>query len=103
MLFKVASMFLANIYYYFIFFQKKSEMDDFRIFGYLKKLRYLFTINKIYDIYFKIHGSLTDLKLRHSVNKLIIFLKFLEYYSLLVRQYQNIILVTLNKFVNFID
>ena len=69
MLLKFASMFLANIFYYskIVFQVKKRDArpSHFRI-----------LINKIYDIYFKIHGSLTDLELRHSVNKLIILLNF---------------------------
>ena len=96
MLLKFASMFLANIFYYskimFDVKKRNARPSHFRI-----------LINKIYDIYFKIHGRLTNLELRHDVNKLIIFFEFLEYHSLLVRQRQNVILVTLNKFVNFLD
>ena len=78
MLLKFASMFLANIFYYskIVFKVKKRDtrLSHFRI-----------PINKIYDIYFKIHCSLTDLELCHNINKLIILFKFLKYQSLLIR------------------
>ena len=77
MLSKFASMFLANISYHSkIVFQIKKRNEIFSHFRIL--------INKIYDIYFKIYGSLTDLERCHGVNKLIIFLEFLEYHSLLI-------------------
>ena len=60
-------------------------------------------INKINDTYFKINSSLTDTKLCHSVKKVAIFLKFLKYLSLLVRQHQKVVLATLYRFVKFLD
>ena len=72
MLLKFASMFLANIFYYLkiIFKVKKRDtrLSHFRI-----------PINKVYGIYFKIHGSLTDIEFCHSINELIILFKFLKY------------------------
>ena len=50
-------------------------------------------VNKISDIYLKIDSSLTDTKLCHSVNKLVILFKFLKYLSLLVRQNQMLFLL----------
>ena len=66
MLLKFAGMFLANIFYYseIVFEIKKRNA---------RPLHFRILINKIYDIYFKIHCCLTNLELRHGVNKLIIF------------------------------
>ena len=62
MLLKFASMFLANIFYYSKIIVKVKKRDT-------RLSRFRIPINKIYDIYFKIHGSLTDLEFCHSVNK----------------------------------
>ena len=72
MLLKFASMFLANIFYYseIVFEIKKRNA---------RPLHFRILINKIYDIYFKIHCCLTNLELRHGVDKLIFFfLNFLN-------------------------
>ena len=69
MLLKFATIFLANIFYYSkIIFKLKKRDTRLSHFG--------TPINKIYDIYFKIHGGLTDLEFCHSINNLLFFLNF---------------------------
>ena len=75
MLSKFASMFLANIFYHSEFKVKKRDTRLFHS---------RIVLDEVYDVYFKINGSLTDTKLRHSANKLVAHFKFLKYLSLLV-------------------
>ena len=69
MLSKLASMFLANMFYHSeITFKVKKR--DTRLF------HSRIVLDEVYDIYFKINSSLTDTKLRHSANKLLFILNF---------------------------
>ena len=87
MLLKLASMFLANTFYYpkVIF---KIKKRDTRLLHFWKIL------SKLYGIYLKVDGSLANAKFRHSANKFVATFKFLKHFSLLVCQHQNIILTT---------
>ena len=60
-------------------------------------------LDEVYNVYFKINGSLTLFKFCHSTNKLIIHFKLLKYPSLLVRQRQNVVLTTHYHLINFLD
>ena len=88
MLSKFASIFLANIFYHseIIFKVKKREIRLFHS---------RIVHDEVYHNYFKINSSLTDTKLLHSANKLVVHFKFLKYLSLLVCQRQNAVLTTL--------
>ena len=69
MLLKLASMFLANIFYYpkVIFKIKKRET---------RLLHFWVCLSELYDVYFKIDSVLANTKLRHRSNKLAVILKF---------------------------
>ena len=88
MLLKLASMFLANIFYYpkVIFKIKKRDA---------RLLHFRVCLYELYGIYFKIDSSLANTKSRHSVNNLVVNFKFVKHFSLLVCPHQNVVLTTL--------
>ena len=75
MLFKFASMFLANIFYCPKIILKIKKQDT-------RLYHFRILPNEIYDNYFKVNSSLTGTKLRHSASKLVINFKILKYLSL---------------------
>ena len=87
MLLKLASMFLANIFYYPKVIFKIKKRDT-------RLPHFWIILYKLYDIYLKIDSSLANTKLRHSANKFVVTFKFLKYFSLLVCQHLNIFLTT---------
>ena len=88
MLLKLATMLLANIFYYSKVISKKKTRDT-------RLLHFWIILYKLYDICLKIDSSLANTKLRHSANKFVVTFKFLKHFSLLVCPHQNIILTTL--------
>ena len=88
MLLKLASMFLANIFYYpkVIFKIKKRD---------IRLLHFWICLYELYDVYFKTDISLANTKLRNSANKLAVHFKLLKHFSLLVCPRQNVVLTTL--------
>ena len=93
MLLKLASMFLANIFYYpkVIF---KIERRDTRLLTYEIEDFWVCSY-ELYDVCFKIGSRLANTKLRHNANKLVVHFKFLKHFSLLVCTHQNFALTTL--------
>ena len=85
MLLKFASMLLTKL------FLSRKEKCKIRILA-----------NKIDNIYFKTRCCLAYLEFCHGVNKLVALFEFLEYHSLLVRQCQKVVFITLNKFFNIL-
>ena len=89
-------MFLANIFYNSKIIFKVKKRDT-------RLSHPWILLDEVYDVYFKINGSLTLFKFCHSANKLIIYFKLLKYPSLLVRQRQDVVLTTLYHLINFLD
>ena len=80
MLSKFASMFLANIFY--------NSKIIFKVQKRNTRLFHSWTLlDEVYDVCFKINGSLTIFKFCHGAK--------IKYPSLLVRQRQNVVLNTL--------
>ena len=69
MLSKFASMFLANIFYNSKIIFKVKKRDTILSHPWI-------LLDEVYDVYFKIYGSLTLFKFCHSINKLVITLNF---------------------------
>ena len=88
MLLKLASMFLANVFYYpKVIFKIRKRVT--------RLLHFWVCFYKLYDVYLKIDSSLANTKLCHSAQKLVVHFKFLEHFSLLVYPHQNVVLTTL--------
>ena len=89
---KFGSMFLGNIVYSSknIFKVKKR---DTRL---LHPRKFL---DELHNIYFKIHSTFTSF-LIHSRFTVVHF-KLRKYFSLMVRQHQNVVLTTLYNLINF--
>ena len=87
MLLKLASMFLANNFYYRKVIFKINKRDT-RLF------HFWICLYELYNVYFKVDSSLANTKLRHSANKLVAHFEFLKHFPLLVCPHQNVVLIT---------